>query len=307
MKIVFMGSSDFSIPSLKELISAGHEILALVCQPDKPNGRGNKIEFSNIKKFALEKNIKVLQYQKIRFEGVEELKALNPDLIVVVSYGQILSDEIINIGKYGCINVHASLLPKYRGASPIVSAIMNGEEKTGVTIMRVAREVDAGNMLAREETQIFKNETGGELSNRLAEIGAKLLVKVVEQIETGNFSEEVQNADEATFTKMIKKEDLELDFSMSATEIYNKVRALCPAPVAYMLKGNDKIKIYETEIVECNENIPSGEIISADRINGIVIKCGKDAIKILKLQAPGGKVLDYKNYLNGKKFWKKVC
>ncbi|MGN0748816.1 MAG: methionyl-tRNA formyltransferase [Christensenellales bacterium] len=302
MKIVFMGSSDFSIPSLKELISAGHEILALVCQPDKPNGRGNKIEFSNIKKFALEKNIKVLQYQKIRFEGVEELKALNPDLIVVVSYGQILSDEIINIGKYGCINVHASLLPKYRGASPIVSAIMNGEEKTGVTIMRVAREVDAGNMLAREETQIFKNETGGELSNRLAEIGAKLLVKVVEQIETGNFSEEVQNADEATFTKMIKKEDLELDFSMSATEIYNKVRALCPAPVAYMLKGNDKIKIYETEIVECNENIPSGEIISADRINGIVIKCGKDAIKILKLQAPGGKVLDYKNYLNGKKF-----
>ena len=297
-----MGSSDFSIPSLKELISAGHEILALVCQPDKPNGRGNKIEFSNIKKFALEKNIKVLQYQKIRFEGVEELKALNPDLIVVVSYGQILSDEIIDIGKYGCINVHASLLPKYRGASPIISAIMNGEEKTGVTIMRVAREVDAGNMLAREETQIFKNETGGELSNRLAEIGAKLLVKVVEQIESGNFSEEVQNADEATFTKMIKKEDLELDFSMSATEIYNKVRALCPAPVAYMLKGNDKIKIYETEIVECNENIPSGEIISADRINGIVIKCGKDAIKILKLQAPGGKVLDYKNYLNGKKF-----
>lgn len=302
MKIVFMGSSDFSIPSLKELISAGHEILALVCQPDKPNGRGNKIEFSNIKKFALEKNIKVLQYQKIRFEGVEELKALNPDLIIVVSYGQILSDEIIDIGKYGCINVHASLLPKYRGASPIISAIMNGEEKTGVTIMRVAREVDAGNMIAREETQIFKNETGGELSNRLAEIGAKLLVKVVEQIESGNFSEEVQNADEATFTKMIKKEDLELDFSMSATEIYNKVRALCPAPVAYMLKGNDKIKIYETEIVECNENIPSGEIISADRINGIVIKCGKDAIKILKLQAPGGKVLDYKNYLNGKKF-----
>ena len=302
MKIVFMGSSDFSIPSLKELISAGHEILALVCQPDKPNGRGNKIEFSNIKKFALEKNIKVLQYQKIRFEGVEELKALNPDLIVVVSYGQILSDEIINIGKYGCINVHASLLPKYRGASPIISAIMNGEEKTGVTIMRVSREVDAGNMIAREETQIFKNETGGELSNRLAEIGAKLLVKVVEQIESGNFSEEVQNADEATFTKMIKKEDLELDFSMSATEIYNKVRALCPAPVAYMLRGNDKIKIYETELVECNENIPSGEIISADRINGIVIKCGKDAIKILKLQAPGGKVLDYKNYLNGKKF-----
>ena len=302
MKIVFMGSSDFSIPSLKELISAGHEILALVCQPDKPNGRGNKIEFSNIKKFALEKNIKVLQYQKIRFEGVEELKALNPDLIVVVSYGQILSDEIIDIGKYGCINVHASLLPKYRGASPIISAIMNGEEKTGVTIMRVSREVDAGNMIAREETQIFKNETGGELSNRLAEIGAKLLVKVVEQIESGNFSEEVQNVDEATFTKMIKKEDLELDFSMSATEIYNKVRALCPAPVAYMLKGNDKIKIYETEIVECNENIPSGEIISADRINGIVIKCGKDAIKILKLQAPGGKVLDYKNYLNGKKF-----
>ena len=302
MKIVFMGSSHFSIPSLKELISAGHEILALVCQPDKPNGRGNKIEFSNIKKFALEKNIKVLQYQKIRFEGVEELKALNPDLIVVASYGQILSDEIIDIGKYGCINVHASLLPKYRGASPIISAIMNGEEKTGVTIMRVSREVDAGNMIAREETQIFKNETGGELSNRLAEIGAKLLVKVVEQIESGNFSEEVQNADEATFTKMIKKEDLELDFSMSATEIYNKVRALCPAPVAYMLKGNDKIKIYETEIVECNENIPSGEIISADRINGIVIKCGKDAIKILKLQAPGGKVLDYKNYLNGKKF-----
>lgn len=302
MKIVFMGSSDFSIPSLRELIASGHEILAVVCQPDKPNGRGKKLEFSNMKKFALENNLKVLQYQKIRIEGVDELKTLNPDLIVVVSYGQILSQEIIDIGKYGCINVHASLLPKYRGASPIVSAIMNGEEKTGVTIMRVALEVDAGNMLSKAETPINQDETGGQLSNRLAEMGAKLLVKVVSDIESGNVSEEVQNENEATFTKMIKKEDLELDFSDSAIRVHNKVRALCPAPATFIVRGDEKIKIYETEVVECDENIPFGTVICSDRNEGIKIKCGKDAIKILKLQAPGGKILDYKNYLNGRKF-----
>ena len=168
MRIVFLGGSEFSVPSFERLIADGHEILAAVCQPDRPNSRGNKIEFCPLKKSAIEHGVKVLQFQKIRIEGTEEIRKLNPDLMVVVSYGQILPEELINIPKLGTINVHGSLLPKYRGASPIVSAILNGEQKTGITIMRIAKEVDAGNILFKAETDIGENETGGELSKKLS-------------------------------------------------------------------------------------------------------------------------------------------
>ena len=306
MKIIFLGSSDFSVPSLKRIIEDGHEVLAVVCQPDRPNARGNKIEISGVKKLALEKEIPVYQFNKIRTEGVDIIKNLNADLMVVVSYGQILSQELIDLPKLGTINVHGSLLPKYRGASPIASVILNGEEKTGITIMRIAQEVDAGNMLLKEETKILENETCGELSQRLSEIGANLLSKALVELEKGTLVEEVQNHKEATFTKMIKKEDALINFNEDAKTIVNKIRAFNPSPVAFTQRNGEKIKIYQAEVVSANENIAAGEVVLQSSKEGLVVKCGKDAIKILKLQAPGGKVLDYKNYLNGRKFWKQV-
>lgn len=302
MRIVFLGGSEISVPSLNRLIEDGHEVLAVVCQPDKPNARGNKIEMLPVKKFAIEKGIPVYQFNKIRLEGVETIKNLNPDLMVVVAYGQILSEEIINLPKFGTINVHGSLLPKYRGASPIISAVLNGEEETGITIMRIAKEVDAGNMLLKGETEIFKNETAGELSVRLALLGADLLSKVVLEIENGTIKEEPQDHSQATFTRMIRKEDGLLDFSKTAKQLFNQVRAFNPTPVAYVERNGEKIKVFEAEVVSADETINQGEIISSNNKEGIVIKCGKDALKILKLQAPGGKAMDWKSYLNGRKF-----
>ena len=302
MRIVFLGGGEISVPSLKRLIDDGHEILAVVCQPDKPNARGNKIEMLPVKKFAISKNIPVLQFTKIREDGVLPLKELNPDLMVVVAYGQILSQEVIDLPKFGTINVHASLLPKYRGSSPIISAVLNGEETTGVTIMRIAKEVDSGNIFLKGETKILENETAGELSERLAELGANLLSKVVVEIENGTAKEEQQNHSQATFTKMIRKEDGLIDFLKTAKEIKNQVRAFNPAPVAYIERNGEKIKVYEVEVVLADETISSGEIISSNNKEGIVVKCKKDAVKILKLQAPGGKAMDWKSYLNGRKF-----
>ena len=302
MKIVFMGGSEISVPSLERLIGDGHEILAVVCQPDKPNARGNKIEMLPVKKIAIEKSIPVHQFNKIREEGVETIKSLNPDLMVVVAYGQILSEELINLPKFGTINVHGSLLPKYRGASPIISAVLNGEETTGITIMRIAKEVDAGNMILKGETKILENETAGELSKRLAVLGADLLSKVVVQIENGTAKEEQQDHLKATFTKMIRKEDAVMDFSKTAKDLFNQVRAFNPTPVAFVERNGEKIKVFEAEVVLADETIPAGEIVSSNNKEGIVVKCGKDALKILKLQAPGGKAMDWKSYLNGRKF-----
>ena len=302
MRIVFLGGGEISVPSLKRLIDDGHEILAVVCQPDKPNARGNKIEMLPVKKFAISKNIPVLQFTKIREDGVLPLKELNPDLMVVVAYGQILSQEVIDLPKFGTINVHASLLPKYRGSSPIISAVLSGEETTGVTIMRIAKEVDSGNIFLKDETKILENETAGELSERLAELGANLLSKVVVEIENGTAKEEPQDHSQATFTKMIRKEDGLIDFSKTAKEIKNQVRAFNPAPVAYVERNGEKIKVFEAEIVPADETVKNGEVICSNNKEGIVVKCGKDALKILKLQAPGGKAMDWKSYLNGRKF-----
>lgn len=301
MKIVFLGSSDFSVLSLKRLIENGHKILAVVCQPDKPKGRGNKVEFSSVKKLAIENNIPVYQFQKIRAEGVEILKDLQPELLVVVSYGQILSQEIIDIGSKGIINIHASLLPKYRGASPIITAVLNGERKTGVTIMRVVKAVDAGNMLMKAELEIDENETGGELADRLSRLGADLLITAIKKMESNEMVEEEQNENQATFTKMIQKEDAKLDFSKSAWELKNQVRAFNPTPIAFFKYGEEKIKVYECEVVKITEGIP-GEIVKSSIKEGLVIKCGENAISIKKLQSPNGKVLDIKNFLNGRSF-----
>lgn len=302
MKILFLGGSEFSLESLKALCQAGHEIVGVVCQEDKPNLRGNKIEISPVKAFAQREGLKVFQFKKIKDGGVEVLKKLKPELLVVVSYGQILPQEIINLAPLGIINVHASLLPKYRGCSPIISAILNGEKKTGVTIMRIVKEVDAGDMLLQREVEILEDDNAKTLSERLSKVGADLLVEAVKQIEAGTTVETHQDPKLATFTKMIRKEDGLLDFSRPAFEVNNKIRAFNPNPGAFVLRDGEKIKIHQSKIVPVNEEISAGEIVSCSPKSGLVIKCGKDAIEILKLQAPGGKILDAKSFLNGRKF-----
>lgn len=302
MRIVFLGGSSFSVPSLERLFQDGHEIVGVVCQPDKPNSRGNKVEISPVKVFALEHGIDVYQFKKIRVDGVETLKKLKPELMVVASYGQILSNEIIEIAPHGIINVHGSLLPKYRGASPIASAIMNGEKTTGVTIMRIALEVDAGNMFESKEVEIKENENCGELSQRLSIVGAELISKVVKEIENGTSVETPQDSSKATFTKMIRKEDGLLDFNQTSNEIVNKIRALNPSPSAFLVRGEEKIKIHQAVAVQNATKLKNGEIVCASPKEGLEIKCEKGAIRILKLQAPGGKILDAKSFLNGRKF-----
>lgn len=302
MKILFLGGSEFSLESLKALCQAGHEIVGVVCQEDKPNLRGNKIEISPVKAFAQREGLRVFQFKKIKDGGAGVLKKLKPDLLVVVSYGQILPQEIINLAPLGIINVHASLLPKYRGCSPIISAILNGEKKTGVTIMRIVKEVDAGDMLLQREVEILEDDNAKTLSERLSKAGAELLVEAVKQIEAGTTVETPQDPKLATFTKMIRKEDGLLDFSKPAFEVNNKIRAFNPNPGAFVLRDGEKIKIHQAKIVPANEEISAGEIVSCSPKSGLVIKCGKDAIEVLKLQAPGGKILDAKSFLNGRKF-----
>lgn len=307
MKIIFLGNSDLSVLVLKRLVEEGHEILAAVCQPDKPNARGNKIEISEVKKFALSKNIPVYQFKKIRLEGVEPLKALNPELLIVVYYGQILSQEILDLGNKGIINLHPSLLPKYRGPSPVITSILNGDKETGVTIMRVAKGIDAGNIILQEKTPIFDGETAGELWKRLTKIGCDLLIESIKLIQKGNFIEIEQRDSMATFTKKIEKEDAKLDFNKNAEEVINQVRAFNPTPVAYFQYKDEIFKVYQAEIdnliaPQKNGQFEKGMIIKASVKEGLVIKCNNGFVSIKKIQAPNGKILNIKDFLNGKKF-----
>lgn len=326
MKIVFLGS-DIAISVLKELCNSKHEVLAVVCQPDKPNVRNNKIEISELKKFAISKNIPVLQYNKIRLEGVQDLKNLKPDFLVSAAFGQILSQEILDIPKFETLNIHPSLLPKYRGASPVISAILNGDVETGVAIMKMEYEVDAGPTYIIEKTQI-KNENAGELTQRLFEIGAKLLLNVIDQIGNKTAVLTQQNNENATFCSLIKKENAKLDFNLSCESLYNMARAYNPTPIAYFEYLDGKFKVFESKFVLNNsdeynricafvnkDKFKNGEIVfSSIKPFGLVIKCNDGFFMPTIIQAPNGKKMDIKSYLNGKNFktgeilhWKNVC
>lgn len=327
MKIVFLGS-DTAISVLKKLYESKHEVVAVVCQPDKPNARNNKVEISEVKKFALSKNIPVLQYKKIRVEGVEELKSFNPDFLVSASYGQILSQEIIDIPKYETLNIHPSLLPKYRGASPIISSILNGDKTTGVAIMKMEYQLDAGATYVIEKTKIGENENAGELTERLFNRGAELLFDVIDKIENKTATLTEQDDSKATFCSMIKKEDAKLNFNLSCKKLFNLTRAFNPSPVAYFEYQNEKYKVFESKIVlneseEYNKicsfvnknKFENGEIVcSSCKPFGLVIKAKNGFFLPAVIQAPNGKKMDIKSYLNGKSFkigeilhWKNVC
>lgn len=297
MKIVYLGTPDFAVLPLERINASSHEILAVVTQPDRPFGRKAVITPCAVKTKAIELGLKTLSYEKIRLEGVEDLKALNPDIMVTCAFGQILSKEILDIPKFGVINIHASLLPKYRGSAPIQYAIINGDKKTGVTIMQTDVGVDTGDILLQEEVEISPTETAGELFEKLSNLGANIIVSALDKIERGEITPVKQDESLASHVKILSKSDGVIDFSKPATEINNLVRGLNPWPIAYTYLGDKTLKVYRAEV--CLENGEIGRVLSTD--NGLVIGCGENSIKLLEVQLEGSKKMPIKDFLLGHK------
>ena len=299
MKIVFLGTPDFACEALNAIINSKHEVLAVVTQPDKPVGRKAILTPSPVKVLAESNGIKTLTYNKIRLEGIEDLKSLNPDIMVTCAYGQILSREILDIAKYGVINIHASLLPKYRGASPIQWAVINGDKTTGVTIMQTEEGVDTGDIIDSKEIEIDINETAGELFERLSKVGAELIVKVLNDFENSNVSFKKQDESKASKVGMIKKEDGKINFNNSAKSIVNLIRGLNPWPIAFTNYEGKTLKIYASEVVDISGN--AGEVLLSSLNDGIVVGTMDKAIKIKELQLEGSRKMTVKEFLVGRK------
>ena len=300
MNIVFMGTPDFAVESLKALYEAGHNILAVVSQPDKPSGRGMKLMPTPTKEFALEKGIKVYQPEKIRKneEFIKELKKLNPDVMVVVAYGKILPVEILKIPKYGAINVHGSLLPKYRGAAPIQWAIINGDKETGITTMYMDKGMDTGDMLLKETIEIEENDTYGSLYEKLKALGGELIVKTLEELVAGNLKSEKQ-PDDFSVAPMIFKENCKINWNKSAKEIRDLVRGVNPAPGAWTCQDEKVFKIWDCEVIEENVKENPGTVIEANSKTGLIVSTGENAISIKVIQAPNSKRMNILDYLRG--------
>ena len=302
MKIVFMGTPDFAEKSLEGVYNAGHEILAVVTNPDRPKGRGMKMVASPVKEFAISKNLKIYQPEKVRnnVEFIEEIKALQPDVICVVAYGKILPKEILDIPRLGCINVHGSLLPKYRGAAPIQWAVINGEKVTGITTMYMDVGMDTGDMILKEEVNIGEDETTGELWDKLSEVGAKLLVKTLRQIENGN-AQRIPQGEEFTMAPMLNKDMSKIDWnSKTAKEIKNLVRGLNPIMGTYSYLDGKKIKFWKVDVLLLgNENVENGTILKSNSKDGLYIKAKDGMIKVLEIQGENSKRMPIQDFLRG--------
>ena len=307
MKIVFMGTPDFAKESLEALYNAKYEILAVVTNPDRPTGRGMKMIASPVKEFALEKGIKIYQPEKVRNneEFISEIKALKPDVICVVAYGKILPKEILEIPSKGCINVHGSLLPKYRGAAPIQWAVLNGDKKTGVTTMYMDVGMDTGDMILKQETQIGEDETTGELWERLSKIGGDLLVKTLKEIENKT-APRIKQGDDFTMAPMLDKSMAKIDWeNKTALEIKNLVRGLNPIMGAYTFLNGKKIKFWKVDVAKDifadgdMEFMKNGTVIVSDKRDGIYIKTKDGILKVLEVQGENAKKMPIQDYLRG--------
>lgn len=300
MNIVFLGTPEIAKVCLEKLYESGHNILAVVTNPDKPTGRGNKLTESPVKTFAKSKGLKVLQYQSISKEGVQDLKALKPDALVLVAFGQILSEEILSIALP--INLHGSLLPALRGPSPIQTAILEGLSQTGVSVMKMEKGVDTGDVLLQKTIDILPEDNSSTLFAKMAHLGADALVEALEILENGTAVWKSQDHQQATFTKMLTKENAKLDFSDTAQNIVNKVRAYNPNPVAFFELDGQKFKVFEAKVVKMeNQGFQCGQIALAGAKTGLVIKAQDNFVEIVTIQAPNGKKMLAKDFLNGKK------
>jgi methionyl-tRNA formyltransferase len=310
MRIAFLGTPEFALPSLQMLFDEGHEI-AVFTQPDRPRDRGHGLAMPPVKELALSLGLPVYQFGRIRNEdGVFALREFAPDLMVTAAFGQLLSQENLDIPKYGCINVHGSLLPKYRGAAPIQWAVVNGERVTGVTTMLTELGLDTGDMLMKAETEIGANETAGELYSRLAVIGAQLLKETIAALEDGTLTRTPQNEDEASYCGMIKKPMAAIDFSGTVSRVHDLVRGMNPAPMSFTFFEGAPMKVIATRKecpyeVEYGEAAP-GECVIADSRRGLFVKCADGLIEIAELQFAGSKRMPAKAALNSKAMLHKV-
>lgn len=297
MKIVFMGTPEFAEASLQKLLETDHQIIGVFTQPDKPKGRGYKLVAPPVKELALAHNIPVFQPQKMRDgTALEILQELQPDLIAVVAYGKILPKEILELPRYGCINVHGSLLPKYRGAGPIQWSVINGESVTGVTTMYMGEGLDTGDMILKKETPIGENETYGELHDRLKEIGAQALVETIELIEQGKAPREVQDDILSSYAPMLDKQIARLDFTKDAQTLHNLIRGLSPWPVAHTTVDGKLLKVHRA-VLASGKGQP-GEVIDSKKF---IVACKEGALELLEVQLEGGKRMKGEDFLRGRK------
>ena len=299
MKVIFMGTPEFSVGTLKALIEAGHEVVLAVTQPDKPKGRGGRMQYPPVKEMALESGIPVFQPKKIRApECVEELRKYEADIMVVIAFGQILPKEILEMTPYGCVNVHASLLPKYRGAAPIQWAVINGEKVTGVTTMQMDEGLDTGDMLLKEEVILDEEETGGSLHDKLAEAGARLCVRTLKALEDGSAVREKQGESPTEYARMLTKELGSIDWTQDALSIERLVRGLNPWPSAYTDWNGKVMKIWEAKVMEGETGKAPGTIVKIEK-DGFLVQAGAGLLKILELQIPGKKRMKADAFLRG--------
>ncbi len=297
MNIIFMGTPDFAVPTLEKLISSEHTVSAVYTQPDKPRGRKMVLTPPEVKVVALENNISVYQPTTFKDEQVmAQISTLKPDVIVVAAYGKLLPKAVLDLPKYGCVNVHGSLLPKYRGAAPIQRAVLEGEKVTGVTTMQMAEGLDTGDMLLTYETEILPDETSGELFDRLAIAGADLLLETLTALENGSVTPQKQDDSLSTYAKMIDKSMCPIDFTQTAQQVHNQVRGLKPWPVATAEINGKRLKIHKTAVSTLKGN--AGEVVC---LNPLTVACADYSVEILELQPEGKKAMNYKSYLAGNK------
>ncbi len=297
MKVVYMGTPDFAVPSLQALHDAGHEIVYVVTQPDAVRDRGKKVKFSAVKEKALELGIEVLQPERVRGneEFIQTLREAAPDVIAVAAYGQILPKEVLDIPAFGCINVHGSLLPRFRGAAPIQRSIIEGDEETGITIMYMEEGLDTGDMLAKKSTPIGL-KTGQELHDELAEIGAQLLIETIPEL--GKIKGEKQDDEKSTYAPMISKKEGHIDFSQNPERIARTVRAFDPWPGTYMYYGDKMVKVHKAEAAGESTDKENGTVIDVSA-EGLFIACGGGVLKVTQIQVPGKKRVEVREYLKG--------
>ncbi len=294
-----MGTPDFAVGTLEEIIRAGHKVVLVVTQPDKPKGRGKAMQYTPVKECALAHGIEVFQPVKVKEpENIEVLRKYEPDIIIVAAFGQIVPKSILDMPKYGCVNVHASLLPKYRGAAPIQWAVINGDEVTGVTIMRMNEGIDTGDMIAKKTVRLAEDETGGSLFDKLAQVGAQLCVETMEMIEAGKVEYIPQNNEEATHTSMIRKELGLIDWNRPAVEIERLIRGLNPWPSAYTQLSGKTFKIWKAKVVSDENTYEPGCICRIDK-EGMYVQTGEGILLLTEVQMEGKKRMEASAFLRG--------
>ena len=299
MRVVFMGTPDIAATCLKKILEMGADVVAVYTQPDRPKGRGMKLVYSPVKEVALENNIPV--YQPLHFreeETVQQLRDLQPDVVAVVAYGRILPPGVLNIPPKGCINVHTSLLPQYRGSAPYQWAVLDGLQETGVSVMYLSEGMDEGDVIDSRKTPIGPDETAGELLDRLAVLGAQLLWETLEKMKEGPVRAVPQDSTRATYAPMLDKAMCPIDYTVSAQEVHNKVRGLNPWPVATTEIQGNRFKVYATAVIPCSHNKTPGTILELTK-TGLRIACAQDAVEIRILQAEGGKRMAAPDYFRG--------